>query len=349
VKRPVCSRAWEAEAIEDGRLDGRTRASFERHSAICDVCTRERTTWKRLSVIVARIPKPPAPSELQRKRGRIALLRDAHRSTLADPWPWTRWSMALAALAVVVFAAGWGYRRSRLEPRGSSATLAQRLLEVEPNGPADWSVDDDLAPTRMALREGTVSLHVAKLQGGQRFVVGMPDGEIEVRGTRFVVVVNDARTRSVDVSEGTVALRLVGQAEKTLHAGERWSLIEPPAPADSTEPTPLPYSPPAEPAIALGSRSAHPKAQPSGLLTPGALFAAAMSAYETGAFERAEELLGEFTNRFPKDARCEDAALVGVIIRNKRGDRAGARQLAHQYLARYPGGLHEAEVERFLH
>lgn len=347
MKRAACSRAWEAEAVENRRMDGRTRASFERHATMCEVCSRERAALRRLTVIVASMSVLVA-TELERKRGRAALLREAHLCTVAEPRSGRGWQAAFVGLAVTVLAIGWAYRGARFDAGASGGVVSGRLVQVEPTGVADWSVDNEIAPTRMILRDGTVSLHVSKLDDSHRFVVSMPDGEIEVRGTRFVVVVRDSQTRRVDVTEGIVSLRLEGQAEIVLPAGETWNLTEAPAFVASADPLPRIPDAPAAGVRADVVHTARPRVPPVPSPSAGSLFASAMSAYDAGDLERAEVLLVEFAEHFPRDARCEDAAMIGIIIRDKHGDRSGARQRAHQYLAKYPGGLHQDEVERFL-
>ena len=81
----------------------------------------------------------------------------------------------------------------RLRSQGSVVTLAAEdgtTIEIAP-----WS---DLkllrADTEQWLRLGTgsVMIHVAKLEVGQRFVVVTPDAEVEVRGTRFQVALGSS-------------------------------------------------------------------------------------------------------------------------------------------------------------
>ena len=95
---------------------------------------------------------------------------------------------------------------------------------------------------RFDLESGSLSADVAKLPPGGRFVIGTADAEVEVRGTRFDVVVGPTasacapfvRTRVV-VHEGVVAVRF-GGGEVRLAAGSTWpacalTAAAPPAPA----------------------------------------------------------------------------------------------------------------------
>ena len=63
MKRPACTRAWQAEALEDGRLSGAERASFERHAASCAECASELRALVRLrqsAGVPWRVSLPPA-------------------------------------------------------------------------------------------------------------------------------------------------------------------------------------------------------------------------------------------------------------------------------------------------
>jgi ferric-dicitrate binding protein FerR (iron transport regulator) len=83
---------------------------------------------------------------------------------------------------------------------------------------------------RFSLIEGQVDAEVTKLAPQERFVVGTPDAEVEVRGTRFSVAVSDAPahcagtgTRSlVAVREGAVWVRTGGR-EIVLGPGQSWT------------------------------------------------------------------------------------------------------------------------------
>jgi ferric-dicitrate binding protein FerR (iron transport regulator) len=82
---------------------------------------------------------------------------------------------------------------------------------------------------RSSMTRGVAAFHVERLGPGQRFLLTLPDAELEVRGTRFVVSIADGKTQGIEVSEGQVALRPQGQPEVLLSAGDRW-------PADSHRP-----------------------------------------------------------------------------------------------------------------
>jgi TolA-binding protein len=73
------------------------------------------------------------------------------------------------------------------------------------------------------LYEGTITVSVEPLQPGERFRVITGDGEVEVHGTIFDVVVEEDSLASVRVHEGVVAVRPEDSAPTELRLGERWT------------------------------------------------------------------------------------------------------------------------------
>jgi hypothetical protein len=223
VSGPSCTRTWEAEAVEDGRLDGADRASFERHAAVCRACTREVNMLAELRHLGRAMPEPVS-SPLERKRRRASLLRRANDHIVHRPLSaWLaprRWSVALAFVAccgiTLAFASRWRHRGAALEmPQGP-------LFEITSMESAHWNVVRSGPITHVALIAGAVAVHVEKLADGEQFVLLLPDGELEVRGTRFSVDASEAHTQRVAVTEGVIGLRIAGQPERTLAAGESW-------------------------------------------------------------------------------------------------------------------------------
>ena len=89
---------------------------------------------------------------------------------------------------------------------------------------------------RVELEAGTLRVHVRPQGAGERFFVGLPDGEIEVRGTTFEVTALGGLTRHVGVDEGTVVFRLRGSPDRSLGPGTSWTAPESPPP-DALEST----------------------------------------------------------------------------------------------------------------
>lgn len=326
-----CNRTWQAEASVDGRLEPDELAAFERHAHGCSACSAELGSLRALAEQMSALAEPER-TELERRRQRAALQRRAHELLLQSNPSQRNVRFAFAAVLVVcltVIAAIALRRPSVRAPAFEVVDLAQ----------AEWSLETKEATSRVKLRGGTASFHVEHLQGGARFVVEMPDGRLEVRGTRFVVHVAQGHTRSVIVTEGTVLLQLPG-FDGLLHAGERWPAIEPPASSTSSVPPPVASATTtaAVPVVSASSVAAKPSAGPR--------FAEAMNAFGAGDYARADTLFAAFAREFPRDARVEDALFLRAQSRSRLGDKAGAALLARQYLEAFPNGLRRPEAKR---
>ena len=209
-----CDRMWQVEALDDGRLEPQDRASFERHAASCSACSSELLRLRNLNRIMLEAPTAER-TDLERRRARIALLGAANQRVIERQSPSRKvrmWVLAAALPLVVLSGAALAHYSSARAGSG---------FEVVNVAQADWSANKSGTTSRVTLRAGVASFHVEHVATDARFLVMLPDGEIEVRGTRFVVDVAGDQTRSVLVTEGVVALR-VGGAEHVLHAGEHW-------------------------------------------------------------------------------------------------------------------------------
>jgi hypothetical protein len=128
--------------------------------------------------------------------------------------------MFLAALSVVVFII-----RRNLAPAGSggsTAATAVPFFRISNLAGAVFDSKVEGGAVRSSMTQGVAAFYVKPLGPGQSFLLTLPDGEIEVRGTRFVVNIDGGKTQGVDVAEGLVALRLRGRSEMLLRAGQRW-------------------------------------------------------------------------------------------------------------------------------
>jgi hypothetical protein len=356
-----CTRSWQAEAAEDRRLSDADRASFERHVATCAECERAVRELLSLRKLAARtVAAPSAP--LEHRRARNELLRRANELTLRAPRgaPWRSLAVAaaLAALSVAVLV-GLRLRRSAPDP---AMPLGEPSYELVTSAGADWRPLERGPRFKLSARRGRFELSVRHLAPGQRFVLVLPDGELEVQGTRFVVEVDGGRTLAVSVTEGRVALRVRerGGALLVLGAGERFSSEPLPAPPAASAPPPPPGTSsavvaaapaasdpaPATPfdgtAAAAGSGGREAGAESAG----GAEFKRAMTAFSSGNYGEAEKRFQAFAARHPGDPRAEDATFLSAVASARRGDPDGARALAQAYLARYPHGLRRREAER---
>jgi hypothetical protein len=227
---------------------------------------------------------------------------------------------------------------------GSTATLTTAAgTHLTLSSAAQLRVDRLSPSWRFSLSGGQLQAQVAKLGAGERFVVGMPEGEVEVRGTRFRVVVTtpapgcgSAATRStVAVDEGTVAVRAAGK-ELLLRPGESWASPCPEAATGSAPPA-APSAPGTEAAASPSTPSLTPTPRPapraaakhapdatavtappapptlpapapvSRLAEQNDLFAAAMAAERQGQHDEALRRLDALLDRFPGGPLSESA------------------------------------------
>jgi TolA-binding protein len=372
MKRPACPLAPQAEALEDGRLSSAERASFERHAASCAECASELRALVRLRHGAEWLPAS-TPTPLEHRRQQQALLRRASELRQRGPVQPRRRTFALvlscALVAAVCIGFALGAWRSGSE---ASVALAAPTYRLDASPGASWQTIEAGAALRLRLGSGSFMLEVDKLTAVQRFVLELPDGELEVIGTQFGVRVEPEGTRRVEVTEGRVALRLRGALPISLGAGESWAAEREAARAADPRPVPAdprpvpaaePTSTPAPAAAAPSDRSpararqtALPETKralepPSGeqAATAGTHnvdFARAMAAFGAGDYGQAERLFQDFERRHPEDARQEDSTFLRAVARARRGDAAGARATAREYLQRYPNGLRAPEAER---
>jgi ferric-dicitrate binding protein FerR (iron transport regulator) len=374
MKRPACTSTWQAEALEDGRLSGAERASFERHAASCAECARELRALVRLRQDAEGLPASSL-TPLEHRRQRQALLRRASELCQRAPVQPRRRTFAAFVLSGALMAAlsiGFGLRAWRSGSEASVA-LAAPTYRLDASPGASWQTIEEGAALRLRLGSGSFMLEVDKLTAAQRFVLELPDGELEVIGTHFGVRVEPEGTRRVEVTEGRVALRLRDTLPISLGPGESWTAereaaraaAPPSVPAAEPPSTPAPRAtapseraaaPPPAASLARARPTALPETKrvlepPSGeqaaaLGTRDDDFARAMAAFGAGDYGQAERLFQDFERRHAEDARQEDSTFLRAVARARRGDAAGARDTARQYLERYPNGLRAPEAER---
>jgi hypothetical protein len=347
-----CTRAWQAEALHDGRLAPADAASFQRHLTTCEVCRREAEALAQLEAAAERLPALTS-TPLEHRRLRHAVLRAAHEaSTEAPRRPKLAWLAALT-LALGVSAAGalWPWPRQASAPE-LELPRAQQLASDAPQYQQIASPDvvvhtlERGRVLRLALERGQLELTVAHLRADQRFLVQLPDGELEVKGTRFVVHTDGTRTTNVRVFEGRVALRLRDRAPSLLEAGD--AFIAPVL--ERVEPAVTPQTTPSRPRRSEPRGSAEPEPRASSAAetptTTESAFTRAMTAFSAGDFGHAGALFEQFEREQPHDSRVEDAVFLRAVARARRGDEAGARAIARDYLARFPNGLRKTDAER---
>jgi ferric-dicitrate binding protein FerR (iron transport regulator) len=175
-------------------------------------------------------------------------------------------------------------------------------LQVAPHSELRFTRADVIRWFRLS--RGAVSLAVAKLPSGERFVVETPDRQVEVKGTRFAVHLAPSdgcaagTVTRVTVEEGTVVVRENGGPDEVIRKGAHWpagcSVLEAPSSAQISprheRPTPARHaSPPA--------RTAEPPA--STLAEENDLFSSAVRAARAGDRAAALTTLDELIRRYP--------------------------------------------------
>jgi hypothetical protein len=306
----------------------------------------------------------------------MELLRRANDSLISERRASRRLIFAFAAIASIGAFTAIFVHRARVR-RESTTLLSPARAPFHEVADVDHSrvrTVQNGATTILALDDGEAAFHVEHLTPMQRFVVQLPDGEVEVRGTRFYVDVVHGETERVAVSEGVVALRVRGMAERLVTAGERWTRDAAPVvatttiatsepatvlatttsmpPARDERPTPAPRAiTPQLPAITPRNASpstttaATTSSAPVATPTAGVAFADAVRAFDQGRYADADAAFAAFERDHSTDARCEDAAFLRCMCALRSGDEARASGLAKRYLALHPSGLRRSEAE----
>jgi hypothetical protein len=186
---------------------------------------------------------------------------------------------------------------------------------------------------RLALGQGRLDVHVAKLGADRRFLVSTPDSVVEVHGTVFSVYVaksgyacpgETSQTR-VRVSEGVVSVDHAGR-RIFLHPGDTWPCVEPAASAPpepvAPDPEPVVDAPTPRPVPAVRSREEDFKRKPlprkvadSNLAEQNDLFGEALAAEKRGEIKAALRTLDRLLRKFPggpldESARAERRKLL---------------------------------------
>ncbi len=224
MKDERCPLSWKAAALEDGRLEGADRASFELHASRCADCRAES---KALAALNDRMRAAPARdlAPLERARLRASLLARANERFVGRGRARgnARWMLAAVVVAAVAVLVVVGVRSARMTAgvRGTAEVSAHFEVVAAPH--AVWRTQSLGATERVELADGAARFEVAPLGANQRFLVALPDGELEIEGRRFAVDVALGRTKSVSVMDGTVIFRRRGASELVLRAGEGWT------------------------------------------------------------------------------------------------------------------------------
>jgi hypothetical protein len=203
---------------------------------------------------------------------------------------------------------------------------------------ARWSQTRERDIERVELDDGAIRVHVRHQASGERFLVLLPDGELEVRGTTFDVRVEQGATTLVRVDEGVVELRIRGRGLTRLAADEAWNA--PTAPPASSAQVPL------RPSIRVGA-GAPPPAAASTTPRPddyGSDYGAALALLRDGANDRAASAFHALALAGAGAPQAEDASFLEAVALTRAGRADAAALVAEHYLASFPDSFHHKEA-----
>ena len=321
---PSCPRNWQSEAAGDGRLTGNELERAARHREHCPECAAQAQELAALTRRLASLPGLPR-DPLTVRRARQRLLASLNESVVTPtPRPWPRFPAVIALLPVAVLAYALFLSHAPLDPANA---VSKPIVEVLSDGGAHWQVQHEATLDRVEFTDGVASFKVHP-HPGRRVLVQLPDGELQDLGTTFEVTVHAGQTEHISVSEGRVLVRLRGQHEFSLQAGERWQR------AVVTDPSPEAV-PPSAP---QGANMPHVRALEVTTMhsRQGALPAASLaSSPRPAATARSLDHTSE---------RTEDAAYLSIVSLLHQQKYAEARARARAYLLQFPTGFRRVEV-----
>jgi len=335
-----CERSWELEIYREGRLGPKDARSFERHLKACSECKSRSECYERLRVLAGAIGQD-GPNELTMRRLRTRILRDvATGATPREPRAWTRVAMAAGLALAVGGGAVWlvdGKRAPKVAAPVAATTAAQGAAPVDrmagtvaAMADARWTQARRDGVERVTLDDGTLTVHVRPQRFGERFLVVMPDGELEVRGTTFAVTVAGGATTRVRVDEGVVELRLQGRDPVRLERGGVWT---PPAPVTAN--TPEKATPPRVVASVL------PVPAPD---DGASAYSSAVDLLRAGRGDDAAAAFHAFILAHPSAPQAEDASYLEAVALARAGRVDAAGLAADHHLARFPASFHRKEA-----
>jgi len=346
VKGERCSRQWEIDPYRDGRLGARDAQSFQRHLSTCEACTTQLEQDERLRTLAQALPED-APSELSLRRLRGRVLRDIAMG-VAPPTSSRALRLILATLALAGLAMGaWALVGHRPPPEIAVRVPETATPATTPGAPeptealagavvastgARWLQERVHGVERVVLDDGALRVHVRSQVAGERFLVMLPDGELEVRGTTFEVSVEHGATTRVHVEEGEVEVRLHGQETRRLTTGETWRISAPLASSALLAPSGLP------------SRTRSTPATSAAVADGAAAYAMAIGLLREGRNDEAAAAFHTLVQSQPSASQAEDASFLEAVALARAGRGNAAASEAEDHLVRFPGSFHRREA-----
>jgi hypothetical protein len=331
---------WKADALEAGTLAASDAASFERHVRACKECRDRLRIDMRLRSVVEQL-SALAPEDLRIHRLRARILSDARERATHPPSRWTRaWTIGAVTLLTALLAVTFLVSHHRSlplpdDPLAGSVTGAPGV---------QWSQSREAKVETLRLTQGELWIVVRKQTPDERFLVKMPDGEIEVRGTTFNVRVDDHVTRHVHVVEGRVALRLRGRPALELAAGQSWDLDTPAPSATPSLVAPLSTLVPTSVAAAPLPDVRNPPPPTWRPNMESEDYKAAMDLYRGAQYAEAAEAFRRFATEHRSSGLMEDATFLEALSLTRSGRIDAGSVVASRHLAEFPNSFHRKEA-----
>jgi len=197
-----------------------------------------------------------------------------------------------------------------------------------------WSQARNGQLEKIRLDDGAIRVHVRSQANGERFLVMLPDGELEVRGTTFDVSVEHGATKHVHVDEGVVELRIRDHGAMLLSANETYDAAAPAIASVSGDPARVPGRPPARrvPRTTTGPEDDE------------IAYAAAIELLHQGRSDQAASAFHALALAEPGTPQAEDASFLEAVALAHAGRTDAAALAAEHHLASFPGSFHRKEA-----
>ena len=346
-----CDRVWEIDLYRGGQLPAKAASSFARHLQACADCRMQLERDEVVRQLARRLPDP-APDDLTLRRLQARILREAAmgvpaRTVLANRWGLAAAMVGVLAIVAVVLVASRSVSRSRGSagpvagtssvpdtlPGRASASLAGSVVA---STEARWRQTRDQDIERVVLDDGTIRVHVRPQVDGERFLVVMPDGQLEVRGTTFEVSVANEATTYVHVDEGVVELRLRDHQVMRLSATDAYHASTQPvtsAAPPHARPSRVAPSPPVASAPPATPRPEEDNA-----------YAEAVALMNQGRNDQAASAFHAVSLAEAGSSQAEDASFLEVVAIARAGRTDAAALAAEHYLSLFPRSFHRREA-----
>jgi TolA-binding protein len=351
----ACVRLWEVDAIREGRLSAKDAEATARHVRVCPTCSAVVLRNQRLRELATSLPSKE-PGELELRRVRARILRDAaNGAERALAGRWALWGACLAVTLVAVLvvrhhvrvgSTSVGAAAPRTSPALAEASSVRFAGLVAPSDGARWAQAREGMTERVRLETGSLLIHVRHQNQDERFIVVLPDGELEVRGTTFEVTSNVRATERVHVEEGIVTLRIGENDPIVLAAGATWKATAPSPSQVAGDARSAPSGAPAtRPRTLANGAPAMAGGRAPGAVDDGTdAYNEAVGLMANHRFADAAEAFRDFAATHPSATQVEDASFLEAIALARTGRTYAAALAAERHLKRFPRSFHRKQA-----